>query len=185
MTPTALTRMSVLASRSAFALCDIAFPSFLIRDTYRRALLNSGLPPEGTRGSNTLFPIRPLPASSQRFAKVLPQGACNAARTSAYEGTGQRSASNRADGHARSRTYGATAQGLLLSRRHPGTPCGEGQHEHRHYDLPDQCFLHRACLLPYRLMITSPSAIEPASGRRQPACQRWSLEDGNHVTTYK
>jgi hypothetical protein len=170
--------MRLPASRSAFALCDIAFPSFLIRDTYRRALLNSGLPPEGTKDSNTLFPIRPLPASSQRFAKVFPQGACKAARTSAYEGTGERRASNRADGHARSRTYGAAAQGLLLSRRHPGTSCGEDQHEHRHYELPDQCFLHQACLLPYGLMTTSRSVIEPAQGKRQSACQRWSLEDG-------
>jgi len=40
--------------------------------------------------------------SSQRFAEVFPEGACNAARTSAYEGTGERSASNRAEGHARS-----------------------------------------------------------------------------------
>src|SRR3990172_7612454 len=178
MTPTALTRMSVLASRSAFAFCDIAFPSFLIRDTYRRALLNSGLPPEGTKDSNTLFPIRLLPASTQRFLDVLPQGACNAARTSAYEGTGERSASNRAEGHARSRTYGAAAQGLLLSRRHPGTSCGEGQHEHRHYDLPDQCFFHRACLLPYGLMTMSHCVIEPSQGKRQPACQRWSLKGG-------
>src|SRR3990170_8991479 len=161
MPPTPLARMRLPASRSAFALCDIAFPSFLIRDTYRRALLNSGLPPEGTKDSNTLFPFRPSPASTRRFLDVLPQGACNAARTSAYEGTGERSASNRAEDHARSRTYGAAAQGLLLSRRHPGTPCGEGQHDHRHYDPPDQCFLHRACLLPYGLMTTSRSVIEP------------------------